>query len=238
MMHLRDAKEPRVIVALSAGRGSHKPILDLIPRVQFIEIGESEQLQIDAPGVLGGDVVDFAGSIYGDAIDHFLESRQAAGSLYLRKARLRLQVFDGSRVISQHGSIVLRKAFAEDGVDVSDDEDSKPEGRALKLLVEHTKQLQSSMVKMLADAAADREAMIEYAKGAMQITVDAGDMRAAMLAEMVETAEERARGGFWETPAGEALASTLVGNVGVAMELLKMLIASKSGGSIPPPAAE
>ena len=217
-----DCERPRLLVSLSVGRGSYRTILDLSPGVSRVDVGGTEVHTLH----LGDDyppasVLDSAAALYSDAAGIFLDTRRAAGSAYCRVGRLRLQLLDGDAERQQTSHGIAREAF---GADDLSEGPAAPNNDALKVLENHSKTVGSQFItlaKQAADAARqEREGILEYARGALELTKEAGEYRAAALAALAEAE----RGSFLESPAGQALVSVAVEQIPVALGLAKLAL--------------
>lgn len=223
LLKLPDLERPRIIVSLSAGRGGYKGIIDTTPEVSRVVSDEGDPAKDIITVHLGADFVpgdcrDAAETLYSEACKTFLEARRADGSSFIRSGRIRLQLFEGQTETGVHALEVTREAFGEtDDVVV---QSSGAAGDALRIVADHSKNVGSQFISLsrLAgeQAAAERSGVLEYARGALELTKEAGEIRAAAMAQLASATDN----GFMHTEAGQALAFVMIEQIPRGFDLL------------------
>ena len=238
-----ELSKPRVLVSLSAGRGAYRAIRDLVPQVSRVSSAAGDGTEVVTLHVgeyLPGDAHDVAASLYADAATEFLATRRGDGAAHLRVGRLRLQLLDGDAEIGSHSLGVEREAFG-----AVDDlvETGAAGGDALRVLEAHSKTLGAQFVALAKlageQSARDREGIIDATRGAIAVTVEASEYRAAAAAELAAAQG----GGFWSSEAG-ALAvgvvleqvPALIGLVELALKVRGARLAAGAAAAAPAPA--
>lgn len=226
-----DLNEPRLVVSLSAGRAAYKPLIDVRPTVTRVEVDGAEVVSLDLAEYQSGDAFDVATSIYADVCAQFLAMRRADGAAHVRSGRIRLQVLDGTTEIVQHSHGVAREAF---DVDASELHEFQPSGApgiqtdALRVMADHSRMVTQSFLTLAKQTndnlAREREGVLTYTKGAIEVIQEVSDQRATMLAEQ---AEQAMRGSLLDSEAGQHLISEIAGALPDFIKMLSHWLASR-----------
>lgn len=224
---LPDLHAPRVIVALSAGRSAYRTILDVAPIVMRVP---SDTFPDDATkdtiivrlgdDYLEGDTRDAAETLYSATLQLFLDSRTRTEQP-IRYGRLRMQLLDGPNVMAEHAHDVLRESFGEpdtvvDGAGAPNASDSVLAG-----MREHAKMVGQQFIVLARQNAeqsrADRNGIIDTARGALELVKDASDYKVAAATQLAAASAND--GGFLSTDAGMLLVSTAVEQLPTVFDL-------------------
>lgn len=230
LMKLPQLELPRVVVAMSAGRGSYKPIIDVKPKVTRVVRDEgNEQRDVVtvhlAEDYVDGDCRDAAETLYAEACAKFLDTRRGDGSNFVRQGRLRLQLFEGASEVGSHSLEVAREAFGvmDDIVQLG----TNTADSVLRVIADHSKTVGQQFLALAKQqgeqATSERAGILDYARGALELTKEAGEYRAAAALQLAEGAN----GGFWSSESGTMLTVTLVESVPKAFDLLDKLVSAR-----------
>lgn len=229
----------RVVIALQAGSGSWRSVVDVRPSVQLI----ADRMTITATDIASGDgsPIDFANAIHRIAVRAFLDYRRTDTAEPTRTGKYRLTLFDpaDNEIGSQRG-----KFHRRDFVDIDDDDEVETISGDMndasikivhatnKLLADTALRLSDANLKFAAlceeSAIKQRNSVIEYSKGAMEVTEKAlgihqkaSELQVAAVTNAMAAEQGRS---FWESPAGVVMGDKLVGFLDIgAMALMKYL---------------
>jgi hypothetical protein len=218
---LPELHAPRIIVALSAGRAAYRAILDVSPVVMRVpNDAHPEDATRDTIIVrlgddyLEGDTRDAAETLYSATLQLFLDSRTRTEQP-VRYGRLRMQLLDGPNLMAEHAHDVLRESFGEPDTVVDGAGSPNISDTVASTLREHAKMVGQQFIVLARQnaeqARADRNGIIETARGALELVKDASDYKVAAASQLAAASAND--GGFLSTDAGMLLVTTAVEQV-------------------------